>query len=177
MKELRMYRQSLISRYRQAGEDLAALVRSIPPAERQAELHGLEGENGKNSLEQPLYALFQSKGLSAMQVIDRVYADEFQVNFPQIRALLHRQPEPPRLTVSRQAGNGQGDLLDARLDELLRMRREVAGWLEYLPSPAWSLASRSPRMGVRTVQWWVERSLGVMETALQVLKTGIKERA
>lgn len=172
-----MYRQSLMNRYRDAGQDLAALVRSIPPAERQVDLQGYDGERAENCLERPLNALFQKKAGSMEQVIERVYAEEFQVNFPQIRSILHSQPDLPQLGEKIQAGENQDDSLEARLDEILWMRREVSACLENLPDLAWSLASRSPSTGVRTLQWWVERSLGAIEAALQRLKTGIKVRA
>jgi len=45
------------------------------------------------------------------------------------------------------------------LNELARMRKQEVSWLRDLPAASWSLTGRHPRVGVRTLQWWVELQL------------------
>jgi hypothetical protein len=39
------------------------------------------------------------------------------------------------------------------------VRLEELGWIEAMQGEAWSRAARHPWFGIRTFQWWVEKSL------------------
>ncbi len=99
----------------------------------------------------------------AFRLLAQVWWWEQQVGFPNLIALLGRRPPhfvpaplpaafPPPETM----------LADYRSQRETALARVAA-----LDGAAWSYADRHPHFGIRTVQWWVERSLAVGRDALR----------
>jgi hypothetical protein len=57
--------------------------------------------------------------------------------------------------------------VEAMIDEYERIRNEEMSWLEEMDISGWSRTGRHPWFGVRTLQWWVEKTLAYAEEHLE----------
>ena len=98
----------------------------------------------------------------ADETLLRLWWWEGQVGYPNLMALLHGLPPrkvlPPR----------PKDVAPAEdmLSDYHRWRMAAVDALRRAPLATWSTLGRHPRVGRRTVQWWVERSLAEGRRAL-----------
>lgn len=134
MDELYAYRRRLLERYYAIVDDLAARSESI------------SSEPSASGLQQTLTHL--------LQVEERVF-------YPAIQRIMHE--ESPALPVLGPEGGQSAPQFEKRLPELLatyaRMHRRMVQLLESQPPKVWGRTGRHPIYGVRTLQWWLERSL------------------
>lgn len=143
MEELYSYRRSLLARFAAVASDLAA---------RHTQL----------SAEQPAMSL---------DVISRHLLEaERRVYFPAIERILGE--DQPTLQVTADPEQDSDSRLGCKTGpELLRayteLRAQEVRLLESQPPGAWGRTARHPVFGVRTLQWWVERSLKHAEEHLR----------
>jgi hypothetical protein len=64
------------------------------------------------------------------------------------------------------------DTVDTMLSTLLSLRQVQVDLISRLSQPDWSRVGRHPVWGLRTFQWWVERSLSHLEKHLRQLQDG-----
>jgi hypothetical protein len=62
--------------------------------------------------------------------------------------------------------------IEAIVDDYERIRKGELAWLNEMKVQAWSRTCRHPWFGVRTLQWWVERTLAYAEEHLQEITPG-----
>ena len=136
--ELFRYRRGLLAAWQTQPAALARAWHTLPAAERQP-----EG--------------------AASRLLAQLWWWEQQVGFPNLEALLaHRPPHfvagplpaafPPPETM---------------LHDYRAWRETALGHVAGLDGAGWSYADRHPHFGIRTVQWWVERSLAAGAHALR----------
>ena len=104
---------------------------------------------------------------TAFRLLAALWWWEQQVGFPNLEALLDHQP--PRfvpLPLPDAFPPPETMLAD------YRTRREAAlARVAALAGAGWSYADRHPHYGIRTVQWWVERSLAAgAHTLRQIIR-------
>ncbi len=88
---------------------------------------------------------------------------EQQVGFPNLTALLDRR-RPRFVLASPPAAFPSPETM---LADYRTWREAALARVASLDGAGWSYADRHPHFGIRTVQWWVERSLAVGHAALQ----------
>lgn len=54
-----------------------------------------------------------------------------------------------------------------------KIRKEELSWLKEMNVKAWSRTCRHPWFGVRTFQWWVEKTMAYAEEHLEEIKSGL----
>ncbi len=140
--ELFRYRRGLLAAWQAQPESLARAWHALPEAER------------------------QPKG-AAFRLLAALWWWEQRVGIPNLEALLaHRPPQfvpaPPPAAFPPP---------ETMLHDY-RARREAAlARVAALDGAGWSYADRHPRFGIRTVQWWVERSLAAgAHTLRQIIR-------
>lgn len=152
MEELIFYRERLMQRLETIATDFQQAVESIPASR--------------------LYVPLQAGGMSAHQVAAHLRNVEAQVFLPRLqRILAEESPQLEKLL------GGDWLLKEYRMDEPLEkiltdfgeMRCQEVRWLKQMPAQSWSRTARHPIWGVRTLQWWVEKSLAHIEDHLRGL--------
>jgi len=142
MQELEMYRERMITHWREVVPHLEEAAARIPP----------EG----------WHAAPTSGGMTCHQALAYLYDMEAQVIAPAIRILLTAAETPLPPCPDMRAWLAQYRPADAPQDILqayAHLRETEAGLLFRNGAPPWSVQARHPRFGVRTLQWWVEASL------------------
>jgi hypothetical protein len=92
------------------------------------------------------------------ELLAHVCQAEQSIFLPAIRRIL--EEETPLLDgegVTKGEAGAATKPAGALLDEIAALHRDLLAILVDLPSPAWSRRGRHPRLGLRTLQWWVER--------------------
>ncbi|GAB4523163.1 MAG: hypothetical protein Fur0018_05780 [Anaerolineales bacterium] len=54
------------------------------------------------------------------------------------------------------------------------LRQREAEWLDSLPADGWIILRRHPQVGMRSLQWWIERSLATARGHLRLLEQSTK---
>jgi hypothetical protein len=142
MEELYEYRRELLDRYAATVQDWGEALRSLSAAQ----LH-TPCTAGGWSFHQTLAHV---RDVEAQALAPRIQCltDELAVDFPHFDDLAwmqqhYRLDEP----------------VEAILAELAALRSRELECLRSLPPQGWNRAARHPWHGVRTLMWWVERSL------------------
>jgi hypothetical protein len=148
LEELVSYRQGLLERLAQ-----------LPSAYRQA----LAGSQPAPPEANPDH--------SPQALLAHVCLAEENIFLPAIRRILD---EDMPLLDGDEAGKGEA-IAYARpagvlLDDMKALHRDLLALLGSLPSADWGRRGRHPRLGLRTVQWWVERCRSHGEEHLDQVK-------
>jgi hypothetical protein len=136
LKELRLYRKKMIA-------DFGALPDELERAYRAASSSTRELKPGERS---------------AQQVLRELLFMEIRAFGPRLRAILDEELPTFEFVVD-EAGFEPGTLPEEMMEGYRIVRLEELGWIEAMPGEAWSRAARHPWFGIRTFQWWVEKSL------------------
>jgi hypothetical protein len=142
MEELLEYRRELLERYAATVQDWGAALRSVPPEQ----LHTPCTAAGWSFHQ----TLAHVRDVEAQALAPRIQCltDEVAVHFPHFDDLAwmeqHYRPDEPA---------------EAILAELAALRARELDCLVPLQPRGWNRAARHPWHGLRTLMWWVERSL------------------
>ncbi len=136
--ELLRYRRELLAAWQAQPQALARAWRALPEAQR------------------------QPQG-AAFRLLAQLWWWEQQVGFPNLAALLDRRPPrfvprplPPAFPSP-----------ETMLADYRAWRETALARVATLEGAGWSYADRHPHAGIRTVQWWVERSLAAGQRTLR----------
>jgi hypothetical protein len=149
MDELYDYRQRLLERYAAIPGEFASRLASLSQEAR--------------------YRPLEPGGLNLHQVIAHLRDVEAQAFLPRLERILSE--EVPLLSNFNQDAwmksyYRAGEPLEAILAEFKGLRSRECGRLKNMPQNGWNRVGRHPVWGVRTLQWWVERSLAHNEEHL-----------
>jgi len=149
MEELYDYRERLLDRY------------GAIPGEFESRLASLATAAG--------YASQEPGGLKLRQVMAHVRDVEAQSFSPRLERILSE--ETPMLSDLDQSGWKEthyqaGESLEDILAEFRELRFRELGRLRNMSQMDWNRPGRHPVWGLRTLQWWVERSLAHNEEHL-----------
>jgi hypothetical protein len=142
MEELYDYRRELLDCYAATLQDWEAILGNLSPEEIHVP-HTLEGWSFHQ-------VLAHVRDVEAQALAPRIQCltDELAVDFPhfddQAWMEQHYRPDEPA---------------EAILAELAALRLRELECLRSLPPQGWNREARHPWHGVRTLMWWVERSL------------------
>lgn len=136
--ELLRYRQEVLAAWQAQPQALARAWRALPAGARQPE--------GK-----------------AFRLLAQLWWWEQQVGVPNLEALLDRRP--PRFVLTPLPAAFPTP--ETMLADYRTWREAALARVATLNGAGWSYADRHPHFGIRTVQWWVERSLAIGEDLLQ----------
>ncbi len=142
MEELIEYRRRLLDRYEQVAAELAQLLNQIPVEDRRKPL--------ANSRWSPHHLAAHLRNV------------ESQTFLPHFRRLLGKNgpgSEHSDSAVWTDENYDPNEPLQEILQVYARMRLQELEWLQSMPAEGWSRTDRHPVFGLRTLQWWVERSL------------------
>lgn len=156
MEELNGYRKRLVKRYADIAMDFEALITQIP----------LDDGNKPDD----------QRGLSLHTVIAHLRDVEKQVFLPYFERIWNEDiPSLANDTVSIRESerHNAAEPFETIMEEYEQLRARELNLLGKMPTHAWNRTGRHPRLGVRTLQWFVERSLGHEEYHLRQLQNQI----
>jgi hypothetical protein len=156
MDELNEYRKRLVKRYADIATDFEALITQIP----------LDDGNKPND----------QSGLNLHRVIAHLRDVEKQVFLPYFERIWNEDfPSLANDTVSFKESerHNAAEPFETIMDEYGELRARALNLLRKMPTHAWNRTGRHPRLGVRTLQWFVERSLAHAEYHLRQLQSQI----
>jgi len=156
MEELNGYRKRLVKRYADIAKDFEALITQI----------SLDDGNKPND----------QRGLNLYRVIAHLRDIEKQVFLPFYERIWKEDfPSLANDTVSirESEGHNAAEPLTIIMEEYGELRARELNLLEKMPNPAWNRTGRHPRLGERTLQWFVEQSLVHAEYHLHQLQSKI----
>jgi len=156
MEELNGYRKRLVKRYADIATDFEALITQIP----------LDVGNTPND----------QRGLSLHGVIAHLRDVEKQVFLPYFERIWNE--DLPSLandavSIRESERHNTAEPFETIMEEYEQLRARELNLLGKMPTPAWNRTGRHPRLGVRTLQWFVERSLAHAEYHLHQLQSQI----
>jgi hypothetical protein len=156
MEELHEYRKRLVKRYADIAKDFEALITQI----------SLDDGNKPDD----------QRGLSLHRVIAHLRDVEKQVFLPYFERIGNEDfPSLANDGVSiRESERHNGtEPFETIMDEYGELRARGLRLLGKMPTHAWNRIGRHPRLGVRTLQWFVERNLAHAEYHLHQLQSQI----
>jgi uncharacterized damage-inducible protein DinB len=142
LDELDEYRQKLLDRYAQVVDDFADFLDHFP----------------EERLDQPQ----GSDGWSVHSILAHVRDMEASAFLPRLELLLEQeQPYLERYDERQwlQENNPPKESVQEILESYRCLRERELSWLKDMEPEGWSRTGRHPTWGLRTLQWWVERSL------------------
>ncbi len=156
MEELNGYRKRLVKRYADIAKDFEALITHI----------SLDDGNKPND----------QRGLNLHRVIAHLRDIEKQVFLPYFERIWKEDfPSLANDTVSIRESERRNaaEPLTTIMEEYRELRARELNLLEKMPNSDWNRTGRHPRLGVRTLQWFVEQSLVHAEYHLHQLQSQI----
>ena len=156
MEELNGYRKRLVKRYADIATDFEALITQIP----------LDDGNKPDD----------QRGLSLHRVIAHLRDVEKQVFLPYFERIWNEDfPSLANDAVSIRESerHNAAEPFATIMEEYKELRARELNLLGKMPTHAWNRTGRHPRLGVRTLQWFVERSLAHAEFHLRQLQNQI----
>ena len=156
MEELNEYRKRLLKRYADIATDFEALITQI----------SLDDGNKPDD----------QRGLSLHRVIAHLRDVEKQVFLPYFERIWNE--DSPSLandgvSVMESERHNAAEPFATIMEEYGELRARKLNLLEKMPTHVWNRTGRHPRLGVRTLQWFVEQSLAHAEYHLHQLQSQI----
>ena len=161
MEELNDYRKRLLKRYADIATDLEVHITQIPLD---------DGNKPDDRRDSSLHSVISHLRDVEKQVFLPYFERIWNEDFPSLandgvsirEREIHKPAEP----------------FETILEEYGELRARELNLLEKMPTHAWNRTGRHPRLGVRTLQWFVEWSLAHAEYHLhplqsQIGKTGV----
>jgi hypothetical protein len=142
MEELSAYRQRFLRRWEQIPNDFESSTESL-------------SKGGKHSRA-------KLAGLGWPKHIAHVCLAERQLFIPAIQRILTENMPLLDDVLDQELLGGvsrEKDSLELLLNELKTMHQDLLAALDNLPTQEWSRMGRHPRLGLRTLQWWLERCM------------------
>jgi hypothetical protein len=159
MEELYLYRQRLLNRMESVVEDLRRAASSASPEEWHV----------PKSDDQP----------SPHRLLAHLRSIEIQALAPRLKTILTE--DHPNLVLFdddrwMETHYRKDEPVDSIIDDYERIRQEELSWLTQMDPRAWSRTCRHPWFGVRTLQWWVEKTMAYAEEHLQDIISELSNR-
>ena len=156
MDELNEYRKRLAKRYADIATDFEALITQIP-----------QNDGNKPN---------DQRGLNLHRVIAHLRDVEKQVFLPYFERIWNE--DFPSLandgvSIRESERHNAAEPFATIMEEYGELRARELNLLEKMPTHAWNRTGRHPRLGVRTLQWFVEQSLAHAEYHLHQLQSQI----
>jgi len=156
MEELNEYRKRLVKRYADIAKDFEALITQIP----------IDDDSKP----------YDQGGFSLHRVIAHLRDVEKQVFLPYFERIWNE--DFPSLTnyavsIRESERHNAAEPFETIMEEYEQLRARELNLLGKMPTHAWNRTGRHPRLGVRTLQWFVERSLAHAEYHLHQLQSQI----
>ena len=158
MEELNDYRKRLLKRYTDIVTDFEVLITQM----------SLDDGNKPDD----------QRDLSLHKVISHLRDVEKKVFLPYFERILNE--EFPSLAndgvmIKERELHNAAIPFETIMEEYWELRARELNLLEKMPNHAWNRTGRHPRLGVRTLQWFVERSLAHAEYHLCQLQSRISK--
>lgn len=158
MENLYEYRKRMLVRFQATVFDLEHAVDALPQRSWHMPL-----EPGGWSIHQVLVHLRDADAHAYLPRILRILAEDtpFVEDFDDSDWMAkHYNPNEP---------------VGAILAEYRELRNKEIACLESMPADGWSRMGRHPTWGLRSIQWWVERSLAHCEEHLKQIQQSLAE--
>lgn len=157
MQELLDYRQALLERFGGVVEDLQAAARRLEEGQFRS---ALEASRSAHPVIAHLLDVERQAYWLRMERILSEDCPQLPVFDAEAWARERYQPTEP---------------LELILEEYAQLRRSELERLQFMPPGGWSRQGRHPAYGLRTLQWWVEKSLAHSEEHLRSLQGYLRE--
>lgn len=109
------------------------------------------------------------------RVAAHLCAVEERIVIPCTERILNGEPSTQAGTAAGawdDAPSGDDEPLDSLISKYKDLRCRQAERLRHVPAQGWNRKSRHPRLGQRTLQWWIEQSLAHSRGHLRKLSKG-----